>query len=84
MLVFQYRKARKVSDIRKQCCNYAKIGTVSFHYRIMGPKDTDGMANSVDPYQTAPRVYTVCPDLSDRKLRIITGVFIFFTIYFIP
>ena len=34
----------------------------------MGPKDADGMANSVDPHQTAPRssliwVYTVCPNL---------------------
>ena len=23
-------------------------------YRVMGPKDADGMANSVDPDQTAP------------------------------
>ena len=42
----------------------------------MCPKDSDGMANGVDPDQTAPsnliRVYTVCPDLSFRKLRIIT------------
>ena len=41
----------------------------------MGPKDADGMANSVDPDQTRSSlvwVYTVCPDLSVRKLRIIT------------
>ena len=35
----------------------------------------DGMANSVDPDQTAPKsnliwVYTVCADLSVRKLKI--------------
>ena len=42
-------------------------------------KDADGMANSVDPDQTAPRssliwVYTVCLDLPVRKLRIITVI----------
>ena len=35
----------------KNCCNYPKIGTVSFYYR-MGPKDVDGIANSEDPDQT--------------------------------
>ena len=39
----------------------------------MCPKCADGMANSVDTDQTAPIwVCTVCPDLSVRKLRIIT------------
>ena len=50
----------------------------------MSPNDADGMANSVDPDQTAPLgavcssrssliwVCTVCPGLSVRKLRIIT------------
>ena len=42
-----YRKSPKNSDIRK-------IRTVSFYYGIMGPKDADGLANSVDPDQTAP------------------------------
>ena len=37
----------------------------------MSPNDADGMANSVDPDQTAP-VCTVCPGLSVRKLRNIT------------
>ena len=34
----------------------------------MSPKDADGMANSLDPDQTAPliRVYTVCPGLFDH------------------
>ena len=42
----------------------------------MHPKDAEGIANSVDPDQTAPDqtapliwVCTVCPDLSVRKLR---------------
>ena len=48
----------------------------------MSPNDADGMANSVDPDQTAPLgasrsslilVCTVCPSLSVRKLRNITG-----------
>ena len=42
----------------------------------MRPNDADGMANSVDPDQTAPLilVYTVCPDMSVRKLRSTTGI----------
>ena len=39
----------------ENCCNYHKIGTVLFYYRVIGPKDADGMANNVDPDQTAPR-----------------------------
>ena len=37
----------------------------------MSPNDAYRMANSVDQDQTAPLiwVYTVCPDLSVRKLR---------------
>ena len=41
----------------------------------MSPNDADGMANSVDPDQTASSldwVCTVCPGISVRKLRIIT------------
>ena len=41
-------------DTRKNCCNYPKIVTISFYYRLIGPKDADRMANSVDPDQTAP------------------------------
>ena len=43
----RYRKTSKNLDIRNNCCNYPKIGTVSFYYRVMGPVDADGMANSV-------------------------------------
>ena len=41
------KKNPKNSDTRK----YPEIGTVSFYDRVMGPKDADGMANSVDPDQ---------------------------------
>ena len=50
----------------KNCCNYPKIGTLSFYYLVMCPNDADRMANSVNPDQTAPSL-----DLSVRKLRII-------------
>ena len=55
--------------------NRPKICTRWLYHRVMRPKGADGMANSVDPDQTAPSliwVYTVCPDLSVRKLRNIT------------
>ena len=39
----------------------------------MHPKDAEGIANSVDPDQTV-LVCIVCPDLSVRKLRNITGI----------
>ena len=43
----------------------------------MSPNDADGMANSVDPDQTARSliwVCTVCSGISVRKLRIITVI----------
>ena len=42
--------------------------------RVMSPNDADGVANSVDPDQTAPLIWvcTDCPSISVRKLRIIT------------
>ena len=49
-----YHKIPKNSNTRKKCCNYPKIGTASFNYIVMGPKDADGIANSVDHDQTAP------------------------------
>ena len=50
-----YRKNSKNSDTLKNCGgNHPKIGTVLFYHRVIGPKDADGMANSVDLDQTAP------------------------------
>ena len=39
---------------QKNCCKHSKIWTMWFYHRVMGPNDADGMANSVDPDQTAP------------------------------
>ena len=37
----------------------------------MGPKDANGMANSVDPDLGAVWIYNVCQNLPVRKLKII-------------
>ena len=78
-----YRKNPKKSDTRKKCCNYPKIGTVLFYYRVMSPKDADGMANSVDPDQTQGTVWSgstlfaqTCLSENLRSLR-----YIFWTQY---
>ena len=44
----------KYSDTPKICCNHSKIWTMWLYHRVMSPNDADGMANSVDPDQTAP------------------------------
>ena len=49
-----YRKDPKFSDTQKICCNHSKIWTMSLYRRVLSPNDADGMANSVDPDQTAP------------------------------
>ena len=49
-----YRKFPKYSDTQKICCNHSKIWTMWLYNRVMSPNDADGMANSVDPDQTAP------------------------------
>ena len=74
-----YRKNPKISDTQNICCNHPKSWARWRFRRVMHPKDAEGIANSVDPDQTAPRssliwVCTVCPDLSVRKLRNITVV----------
>ena len=49
-----YRKFPKYSDTQNICCNHFKILTMWLYHRVMSPNDADGMANSVDPDQTAP------------------------------
>ena len=49
-----YPKIPKYSDTQKICCNHSKILTMWLYHRGMSPKDVHGMANSVDPDQTAP------------------------------
>ena len=79
MLIFNYyyRKFPKYSDTQTTCCNHYKIWTMWLYHRVMSLNNADRMANNADPDQTAPRsslirVYTVCPGISVRKLRIIT------------
>ena len=48
-----YRKFPKISDTQKICSNHSKIWTMWLYRRVMCPNDADGMANSVDPDQTA-------------------------------
>ena len=36
------------------CFSCCKSETIWFYYAVMGPKDADGIANRVDPDQTAP------------------------------
>ena len=48
------RKFPKYSDTQKICCNHSKNWTMWFYHRVISPNDADGMANSVDPDQTAP------------------------------
>ena len=49
-----YRKFPKYSDTQNICCDHSKIWTMWLYHRVMSPNDADGMANSVDPDQTAP------------------------------
>ena len=49
-----YRKTPKNLDTRKKYCNCPKIWLIWILHRVMSPKDANGMANSVDPDQTAP------------------------------
>ena len=53
VVCWQLRKFPKYSDTEKICCNRSKIWTMWFYHRVMSPNDADGMANSVDPDQTA-------------------------------
>ena len=70
--ILKFRTPQKIG------CNHPKIWTSWLYRWVMHPKDADGIANSVDPDQTARSsliwVCTVCPGLSVRKLRNITVV----------
>ena len=49
-----YRNDPKFSDTQNICCNHSKVWTMWLYHTLMSPNDADGMANSVDPDQTAP------------------------------
>ena len=50
------RKNPKISDTRKFAVLTLKSEQDGFSLRVMHPKDAEGIANSVDPDQTAPLV----------------------------
>ena len=50
-----YRKFPKYSDTQNICWNHSKIWTMLLYHIVVSPNDADGMANSVDADQTAPR-----------------------------
>ena len=51
----RYRKIPKISDTQKFAVITLKVEQDGFTFRVMHPKDTEGIANSVDPDQTAPK-----------------------------
>ena len=51
--VLNYRKNSKIWDTSNNCHNCPKNRKVWCNIALMHPKDADGMANSVDPDQTA-------------------------------
>ena len=69
----QYCKFPIYSDTQKICYNHSKIWTMWLYHRVISPNDADGMANSIDPDQTAPlgAVWSGSA-LFAHKLRIIT------------
>ena len=50
----EYRKVSKLRDARNLCCNHPKIPTKKPNLRVFRQKGANGIANSVDPDQTAP------------------------------
>ena len=52
----RYCKSPKFSDTQNICCNHTKIQIKMSFQSDICPKGADGMANSVDPDQTAPIV----------------------------
>ena len=62
----------KFLDARKLCCNQPKIDTTGASLRVLHQKDANGKANSEDPDQTAPLVFTpIAKILFCSKFRII-------------
>ena len=50
----KYSKGPKFSDARKLCCNLPKIQEKRPNLSVIRQKDTNEIANSVNPDQTAP------------------------------
>ena len=52
-IAWEYRKNSKIWDTSNNCHNCPKNRKVGCNLALMHSKDADGMANSVDPDQTA-------------------------------
>ena len=52
--IITYRKVPKFLDTRKLCCNLPKTQTKLPNLSVFHQKDTNGIASSEDPDQTAP------------------------------
>ena len=54
---------RKFLNTGNACCNHLKIYTKQFFHKKIVSKSVDGMANSADPVQSAPRLLFLQTDL---------------------
>ena len=54
MIFKGYGKVPKFLDTRKLCCNLPKIQTKIPNLRVFSQDDSNGIAHSEDPDQTAP------------------------------
>ena len=68
---------------KKMCCNYPKSWTRWLFLRVKHPKDAEGIANSVDPNQTAPlgAIWSgsalfaqACPSQKIRKITVCLNI----------
>ena len=57
ILNIMYCKNPKNLDTQNICCNHPKIWTRWLYHRVMHSKDTDRIANSAHPDQTAPALF---------------------------
>ena len=55
MGILDYRNDPTFSETQNICCNHSKVWTMWLYHTLMSPNDADGMENSVDPDQTAPK-----------------------------
>ena len=67
-----------VNIFKKTCCNYLKITTMWFYYRVICPKNADGVTNGIDPGQTFQEHSDLClyylPRPVFQKLMITTAL----------
>ena len=75
----KYHKFPKYLDTQKICCNHSKIWNMWLYNSVMSPNDADGMANSVDPDQTAPLGWLYKKTFTVRTAFALQGKLVIFT-----